>query len=54
MLRQEWSKNSLPGKINISQITYELIKNKFICSYRGEIEAKNKGLLGMYFVEGII
>jgi adenylate cyclase len=45
--------NSLPGKINISQTTYDLVKNKFICNYRGEIEAKNKGLLGMYFVEGI-
>ena len=42
--------NSLPGKINISQTTYELIKEKFPCEYRGEIEAKNKGHLKMYFV----
>jgi adenylate cyclase len=46
--------NSEPGKINISQNTYELLKGKFNCTYRGEIEAKNKGKLGMYFVEGII
>ena len=42
---------SEPGKINISQTTYELVKNKFRCTYRGEVEAKNKGLLKMYFVE---
>ena len=42
--------NSEPGKINISQTTYELVKNKFECTYRGEIVAKNKGQLKMYFV----
>jgi histidine kinase len=41
------------GKINISESTYELIKDKFLCDYRGEIDAKNKGKLKMYFVEGI-
>ena len=40
------------GKINISQTTYEIVKDKFTCIYRGEIEAKNKGMLKMYFVEG--
>lgn len=44
--------NSDPGKINISQTTYELVKDKFNCVYRGELEAKNKGKLKMYFVEG--
>lgn len=43
--------SSETGKINISQVTYELIKDRFECSYRGEIEAKNKGALSMYFVE---
>lgn len=42
-----------PGRINISQTTYELIKDKFICEYRGEIDAKNKGKLKMYFVDGL-
>ncbi len=42
--------NSEAGKINISQTTYELVKDKFNCEYRGEIEAKNKGKLKMYFV----
>jgi predicted ATPase/class 3 adenylate cyclase len=40
-----------PGKINISGSTHELIKDKFNCTYRGKIEAKNKGTIDMYFVE---
>jgi adenylate cyclase len=40
------------GKINISQDTWQLVKDNFACTYRGEIEAKNKGRLKMYFVEG--
>lgn len=43
---------SLPGKVNISDSTYELIKDEFECAYRGEIQAKNKGKLKMYFVMG--
>ena len=42
--------SSEPGKINISQNTYELVKDKFTCTYRGEIAAKNKGSMKMYFV----
>ena len=38
------------GKINISNSTYELVKDKFTCTYRGKIEAKNKGMIDMYFV----
>lgn len=43
--------NSEPGKINISQTTYDLVNNSFTCTYRGEFDAKNKGKLKMYFVE---
>ena len=43
--------NSEAGKINISQTTYELVKNKFVCDFRGELDAKNKGLMKMYYVE---
>lgn len=39
------------GKINISEDTYQLVKDHFVCTYRGEIAAKNKGNLKMYFVE---
>jgi len=43
--------NSEAGKINISETTYALVKDQFTCEYRGEIDAKNKGKLKMYFVE---
>ena len=42
--------NSEPGKINISENTYALIKNDFTCQYRGKMEVKNKGKMSMYFV----
>lgn len=42
--------NSEPGKINISETTYNIVSDKFTCTYRGELEAKNKGKLRMYFV----
>ncbi|HLP52561.1 MAG TPA: adenylate/guanylate cyclase domain-containing protein, partial [Chitinophagales bacterium] len=42
------------GKINISGATYEMVKDKFACVYRGKIEAKNKGEIDMYFVEKTI
>lgn len=41
------------GKVNISGFTYELIKNHFDCTYRGKIDAKNKGKVDMYFVNSI-
>lgn len=44
--------NGLANRINISKTTYELIKHRFQCTYRGKIEAKNKGEIDMYFVEG--
>ena len=42
---------SEPGKINVSSSTFELIKSDFDCDYRGEIEAKNRGEIKMYFVK---
>ena len=38
------------GKINVSENTYELIKNEFECEYRGEIDVKNRGKMKMFFV----
>ncbi|TND01226.1 MAG: Adenylate cyclase [Bacteroidetes bacterium] len=43
-----------PGKINISGSTCELVKGAFHLTYRGKIEAKNKGRIDMYFVDGKI
>jgi class 3 adenylate cyclase len=45
--------HSEAGKINISETTYSLVKDNFNCEFRGEIDAKNKGKLKMYFVEKI-
>jgi len=39
-----------PGRINLSETTYQEIKDEFPCEYRGEIEVKNRGLLKMYFL----
>ncbi|OGS77981.1 MAG: hypothetical protein A3D31_13435 [Candidatus Fluviicola riflensis] len=39
-----------PGRVNISGITHELVKDTFSCVYRGKIPAKNKGEIDMYFV----
>ena len=41
------------GKVNISGSTFELVKDRFVCRYRGKIEAKHKGEMDMYFVEEI-
>lgn len=40
-----------PGRINLSESTYELIKRSHKCTPRGKIQAKNKGELEMYFLE---
>ncbi len=40
-----------PGKVNISEATYQIVKNKFSFESRGMIQAKNKGPINMYFAE---
>jgi len=42
---------SEPGKINISETTFQAVKDLFPCTYRGRLSAKNKGEVAMYFVE---
>ncbi len=39
------------GRVNISEATYNLVKDSFNCIYRGKVYAKNKGEIDMYFVE---
>jgi len=41
---------SMPGRINLSETTYDKIKNEFPCEYRGEIEVKHRGVMKMYFL----
>ena len=45
--------NSAPGRVNISEATYQLIKESFSFEYRGKIETKGKGAMDMYFVNQI-
>lgn len=42
---------SIPGRINISQATFDLLNNEFAAEFRGEISSKNKKDMKMYFVE---
>lgn len=41
----------LEGRVNISEATYQLIKDEFECRHRGKITAKSLGEVDMYFVE---
>ncbi|THH40695.1 7TM diverse intracellular signaling domain-containing protein [Neolewinella litorea] len=43
--------NSAPGRINVSEATFNYIQDHFACTFRGQVEARNIGLVGMYFVE---
>ena len=43
--------NSEPMKINTTEFTYNIIKDKFVCKSRGAVEVKGKGVMNMYFVE---
>jgi len=38
------------GHVNVSAYTYDLIRSRFECEYRGKVEAKGKGAIDMYFV----
>jgi adenylate cyclase len=40
-----------PGKVNISADTFKLVGTEFHTEHRGQVEAKNKGKIDMYFVE---
>lgn len=42
--------NGEVGRVNISGVTYELVKEYFDCEYRGKVKVKGKGEVDMYFV----
>ncbi len=44
--------NSDPMRINISDTTWQLVRNDFKWTSRGEFEVKGKGIQHMYFVDG--
>jgi adenylate cyclase len=41
-----------PGRVNISGATYEAVRHRYRCTFRGKKEVRNKGLVEMYFIEG--
>ncbi|NNE02803.1 MAG: tetratricopeptide repeat protein [Eudoraea sp.] len=41
---------SEPGRINISENTYQIIKDVYECESRGAVHVKNKGDMKMYYV----
>ncbi len=43
--------NSEPMRINLSEITYQLVKDKFSITDRGQVEVKGKGQMRMFFVD---
>ena len=45
--------SSEPMKINISEATYQILQDSFICVPRGAFAVKGKGQMNMYFVEGM-
>ena len=45
--------NSVPGKVNISESTYKVVKTFFDCSSRGKIATKNTGEIYMFYVNGV-
>lgn len=40
------------GRVNISETLFMLVKDKFDVTPRGMVEAKGKGFMNMYFVDG--
>jgi class 3 adenylate cyclase len=42
----------LPGKVQITQATYELLKDEFVCEPRGRLEVKGVGEVQTWFLAG--
>jgi adenylate cyclase len=44
----------IPGKIQITRATYELVKNEFKCEVHGPVSVKGKGEMDTWFVVGFL
>lgn len=42
--------SGLPGRIQISEATYHMVKGTFMCEPRGAVEVKGKGMMQTYFL----
>lgn len=43
--------HGLPGEIQVSEVTYDLLKDSFVLEERGEIDVKGKGLMKTYLLK---
>ena len=39
-----------PGRIQVSEATYALVKDEFECEARGEVDVKGKGMMRTWWV----
>ena len=46
--------SGMAGEINVSGVTWQLVKEFFVAQYRGKMPIKYKGETDMYFIKGII
>jgi class 3 adenylate cyclase len=53
-LAARMEENCEPGRVNISETTYGLVKYSFECASRGRLDVKNKGLMEMYYVKKVV
>jgi guanylate cyclase len=42
----------IPGSIQITRATYELLKDEFVCESRGTIPVKGKGEMETWYLVG--
>jgi len=42
------------GRVNVSDVTHGLVKYNFDFDHRGKVEAKNKGMIDMYYVRQLV
>lgn len=52
-IASRFESSGVPGRVNISASTYELVKDYFDCEPRGKVAAKHKGEVEMYLVSGL-
>ncbi len=45
--------HGLPGKIQITRTTYDIIKDEFICTPRGHVDVKGMGPVETWFLDGV-
>ena len=43
-----------PGEVNISEVTHGRVQSDFVCRHRGQVAAKNKADMNMYFVDSFL